>query len=89
MEDFRGYQLVKQRSRAILRTYPGCTRESNIVLYTKADILRKDEAKEILKQHDVTFSEQGCVTLADKKIITAQGPDFAEQFAKAILEQLG
>ncbi len=51
--------------------------------------ISKDEAKDILRKHNVTFVSDGCVTLETEKIITAQGPAFAKDFGNAIAMILG
>ena len=47
-----------------------------------------EETKEIFSEHDVIFSHDECVVLTDEKIITCQGPKFAETFGQAILNLL-
>jgi protease I len=53
-----------------------------------ATVFPTDEAKAHFTKHNVTFSSDGCVTLKEDKIITAQGPSFAKSFGKAILDLL-
>ena len=53
-----------------------------------ATVFPTDEAKQHFTRHNVTFSKDGCVTLKEDKIITAQGPSFAKSFGKAILDLL-
>lgn len=54
-----------------------------------ATVYPTDEAKAILVQHQVTFVQDGCVVLEQEKIITGQGPQFANDFAQAIIKILG
>ena len=62
--------------------------QSGILLNKHAATYPTDETKAILEEHGVRFSKDGCVTLSDVKIITAQGPKFAEDFGNAILGML-
>lgn len=54
----------------------------------KATVFPTDEAKAVLKNFGVEFVDTGCVTLKDDKIITAQGPKFANEFANEIVKIL-
>lgn len=51
----------------------------------KATVFLTDETKRIFSENGVLLSEEGCVVLADEKIVTAQGPNQAIQFGQAIL----
>jgi protease I len=63
--------------------------QSGILKGKNATVFPTEEAKVHFTENDVTFSADGCVTLKDDKIITAQGPGFAKEFGKAILDLLG
>lgn len=54
----------------------------------KATVFPTDEAKAILKDCGADFVDTGCVVLKDDKIITAQGPKFANEFANEIVKIL-
>ena len=45
-------------------------------------------SKAILKEHNVTFSNDECVILPEEKIITCQGPAYAKSFGQAISNAL-
>ena len=62
--------------------------QSGILKNKLTTVSPTDEAKAILKENNVIFSEQGCITLQDEKIITAQGPKFANEFGQAIINLL-
>jgi len=62
--------------------------QAGILKNKLATISPTQEAKDILKKHYVKFSEQGCVTLKDEKIITAQGPKQTKEFGQAIISLL-
>lgn len=62
--------------------------QSGILRNKHATVYPTDEAKAILEEYGVRFSKDGCVSLAPEKIITAQGPQQAEIFGKAILKFL-
>jgi len=62
--------------------------QSQILAHKTATVYPTDEAKQILKEHDVAFVADGCVTLESDKIITAQGPAFAKDFGHAICQLL-
>lgn len=53
-----------------------------------ATVYPTNEAKEILAEQGVIFSDQGCVVDSGVRIITAQGPKFATMFGQAILDFL-
>lgn len=59
--------------------------EAGILTNKEATVYPTDEAKKLLAHYGVHFSSKGVVTLNDEKIITAQGPKFAQNFAKSIL----
>ena len=44
-----------------------------------------EETKMILKEHDVLYTDQGCVTLTEDKMIFGQGPTHAQAFAQEIV----
>lgn len=62
--------------------------QSGILLNKHATVYPTSDAKKILEEYGVRFSKDGCVTLSDSKIITAQGPKQAEDFGNAILKLL-
>ncbi len=62
--------------------------QAGILKNKKATIYPTDESLEVLKQQEVEYVDEGCVVLEDEKIITAQGPSFAKDFAQAILDLL-
>ena len=62
--------------------------QAGILENKKATVYPTDEAKEIFAQNSVQFVDQGYVTLKEDKIITAQGPNFAQDFADAIVSML-
>jgi protease I len=62
--------------------------ESGILTGKNATVYPTNEAKEILEKYDVTFVPDGCVTLEQEKIITAQGPAFAKNFGDTIASML-
>ena len=53
-----------------------------------ATVFPTDESKAILKEHNVTFSNDECVILPEEKIITCQGPAYAKSFGQAISNAL-
>lgn len=63
--------------------------QSGILENKKATVYPTDESKNIFKENNVTFVPDGCVTLENEKIITAQGPAFAKDFGNTIVELLG
>ena len=63
--------------------------QAGILKGKKATVFPTDEAKAILKERDVEFVEDGCVVLNVEKIVTAQGPKFANDFANEIVKMLG
>ena len=62
--------------------------QTGILRNKHATVYPTDEAKAILEEYSVRFSKDGCVTLEPEKIITAQGPSFAQDFGHAILTML-
>ncbi len=62
--------------------------QAGILTGKLATVYPTDDSLPILAEHNVTFSNEGCVTLEKERIITAQGPKFAEIFGKAILAML-
>jgi protease I len=62
--------------------------ESGILTGKKATVYPTNEAKNILKKYNVIFVSDGCVTLEQEKIITAQGPAFTKDFGNAITTML-
>ncbi|MCF7800240.1 DJ-1/PfpI family protein, partial [Candidatus Babeliales bacterium] len=62
--------------------------ESGVLKNKKATVFPSKEAKDILQKHDVEFLDQGVVILPEEKIITAQGPKFAQEFGQAIIDIL-
>lgn len=58
--------------------------QTRILRNKHATVFPTDEAKAILEEYGVRFSKDGCVALAPEKIITAQGPKFANEFGQAI-----
>ncbi len=62
--------------------------QSGILKGKKATVFPTDEAKAILKNCEVDFVDKGCVVLPGDKIITAQGPKFANDFANEIVKML-
>lgn len=53
-----------------------------------ATVFPTREARDILEEYGVKFSKDGCVVLSEERIITAQGPRFAEEFGKEIINFL-
>ena len=62
--------------------------QAGILKNKKATVFPTDEAKAILKTCGVEFVDNGYVTLKSDKIITAQGPKFANEFADEIVKML-
>jgi protease I len=62
--------------------------QAGILKGKKATVFPTDEAKAILKDCGVEFVDNGYVTLTADKIITAQGPKFANEFANEIVKML-
>jgi protease I len=62
--------------------------QTGILNGKQATVYPTDEAKDIFSHHNVEFVDQGVVTLKDEKIITAQGPNFAQDFANEIVSML-
>jgi protease I len=63
--------------------------QAGILTGKRATVFPTTESKAVFKQHDVTFVDQGVVTLKDERVITAQGPTFAQPFGQAIIDVLG
>jgi protease I len=63
--------------------------QSGILEGKTATVFPTEEAKKIFNENKVNFSSNGCVILKDDKIITAQGPAFAREFGKAIIDLVG
>lgn len=62
--------------------------QAELLTHKHATVYPTDEAKAIFKEHQVIFSDSPCVVLPNEKIITCQGPRFAQTFAQAILDFL-
>lgn len=62
--------------------------KTGLLLHKHATVYPTDEAKAILEEYGVKFSKNGCVSLFDEKIITAQGPKFAKEFGNEIVKLL-
>ena len=62
--------------------------QADILQGLVATVYPTNEAKGIFAEHGVEFSEDGCVINPTKRIITAQSPKYAKQFAQAILAML-
>lgn len=62
--------------------------QAGILKGLQATVYPTDEAKKIFKECDIEFVPDGCVTLFNEKIITAQGPQFAHLFSSEILNLL-
>lgn len=62
--------------------------QAGLLTGKEATVYRSEEALAIFEQLQVKTLDEGCVTLRDEKIITAQGPKFAKDFAEAIIELL-
>jgi protease I len=59
--------------------------QADILKNKKATVYPTQEAKEILKKHDVEYVNAGCIKLDKENIITAQGPKYAKEFGETIL----
>ncbi len=66
----------------------GALAQSEILVNKAATIYPSEEALEILKDNNVKYIPEGCVTLEEDKIITAQGPEFVNEFGDAIIKML-
>jgi protease I len=66
----------------------GVLAQAGILAEQKATIYPSPEAKAVFADNNVKFVDQGCVTLKEEKIVTAQGPKFVKEFAAAIISQL-
>ena len=62
--------------------------EADLLEGKSATVYPTDEAKQIFAEHNVTFVDEGCMQVGSERIIMAQSPKFAEDFAHAILELL-
>lgn len=62
--------------------------QAGILTGRQATVYPTDEAKKIFSKLGVEFAQDGCVTLVNEKIITAQGPNFASLFSSEILNML-
>lgn len=62
--------------------------QAGILTGKQATVYPTDEAKAVLKKHEVVFCADGVVSLPDDKIITGQGPTFAKTFGQAIIDML-
>jgi protease I len=62
--------------------------QAEILTNQHATVFPTEKTKNILEEHDVIFSDEECVVLPGKKIITCQGPTSAKDFGKAILSLL-
>jgi len=62
--------------------------QAGLLTGKQATVFPTDEAKAILKDCGVEFVDTGCVVLKNDKIITAQGPKFANEFANEIVKIL-
>ena len=62
--------------------------QAGILTGKKATVYPTNETKKIFKHHGVTYQNAGCVVLENGKIITAQGPHYADQFAEQIIKHL-
>lgn len=58
--------------------------QAGVLSGKQATIYPTNEAKELFIEHNVVFSDEGCVALTDERIITAQGPTYAKMFAQEI-----
>jgi protease I len=66
----------------------GVPAQAGILTGKKATIFPSPEAKAVFANNNVKFVDQGCVTLTEEKIITAQSPKFVNEFAAAIISLL-
>jgi len=62
--------------------------QTGILKDKKATVFPSQEAKDIFEQYSVKFVDKGVVVLAKDKIITGQGPKFAQEFGQAIIDML-
>lgn len=62
--------------------------EAGILTGKVATVYPTDEAKAIFTENNITFSDEGVVSLPEERIITGQGPTFAQLFAQAIVDML-
>ncbi len=62
--------------------------QSGILSGKEATCYPDERAQQIFEKNDVTFVDTGCHINAEEKIITAQGPQQAAEFAAAILKSV-
>lgn len=62
--------------------------QAGLLTDKEATVYPSPEALAIFEQAKVKVVDQGCVILKDERIITAQGPKFAKDFAESIAELL-
>lgn len=62
--------------------------QSGLLQGKHATVYPTQEAKSILADYGVFFVDEECVVLSEEKIITAQGPKFAQTFGNAIVNLL-
>lgn len=66
----------------------GILAQSKILVNKSATIYPSEDALDILKENKVKYIPEGCVILPNDKIITAQGPEFANKFGNSIINML-
>ncbi|MBD3231776.1 hypothetical protein GF322_03890 [Candidatus Dependentiae bacterium] len=88
LQDIIRYFYSSKKIIAAICHAVGALAQSRILVGKSATIYPSEDALEILKENDVKYISQGCVVLNDEKIITAQGPKFANEFSDAIIEML-
>lgn len=66
----------------------GAVAKSGILAGKKATVFPSEEAKNVFKQENVEFVDQGVFVDKDDKMITSQGPKFAKDFGNAIVNML-
>ena len=62
--------------------------QAGILKGKKATVYPSNDALEIYQKCGVQYSDEGCVVLSEDNIITADGPQHAEDFAKELLINL-
>ncbi len=62
--------------------------EAGLLKGKKATIYPDAPAKALFEKNGVKFVDQGCITLKENKIITAQSPQFVKEFSQAIISLL-
>jgi protease I len=62
--------------------------EADLLKGKEATIYPSAEGKALFAQHGAKFVDQGCVINKEDNIITAQSPEFAKEFAQAIVSLL-